>query len=102
MTLAATLMLYPAPQPLSLVMLVRGAAVTAAGVFVWLVAGQPWLLAAGVTAAAVAGSFWPLLGTTAALGALLMAIMDDPGIGVPGLAQLAGAAWAALVVLPLG
>ncbi|MEV4837384.1 FUSC family protein [Nonomuraea sp. NPDC049486] len=101
-TLAATLMLYPAPQPLSLVMLVRGAAVTAAGVFVWLVAGQPWLLAAGVTAAAVAGSFWPLLGTTAALGALLMAIMDDPGIGVPGLAQLAGAAWAALVVLPLG
>ncbi|MDA0634377.1 FUSC family protein [Nonomuraea sp. MCN248] len=101
-TLSATLMLFPSPYPLRLLMLVRGAAVTAAGVFVWLVAAQPWLVAAGVTAAAVAGAFWPVLGTTGALACLFVGIMDDPGVGVPGLAQLIGAVWAALAVLLLG
>ncbi|MGI5274131.1 FUSC family protein [Nonomuraea sp. CA-218870] len=101
-TLSATLMLYPSPYPLPRLMLVRGTAVTAAGVFVRLVAEQPWLLAAGVTAAAVAGAFWPILSTTGALACLFIGIMADPGVGVPGLAQLIGAAWAALAVLLLG
>lgn len=102
MTLATALMLVPAPFPLPRLMLVRAVTVTAAGVFAALVAGQPWLLAVGVTAAAVAGVAWPIMGITGALAALFIAIMEDPGTGVPGLAQLAGAVWGALVVLALG
>ncbi|MFI9596063.1 FUSC family protein [Nonomuraea sp. NPDC052265] len=108
MSLATTLMLYPAPFRLLPLMLVRTAAVTCAGVFAWLSTGHPWLLAAGVTAAAVAGALWPLLGTTGALAALLIAIMGTPAttgralIALPGTVQLAGAVWGAAVVLVLG
>ncbi|MEV5502407.1 FUSC family protein [Nonomuraea fuscirosea] len=108
MTLATALMLYPAPFRLAPLMLVRIVAVTSAGVFAWLTTGHPWVLAAGVTAAAVAGALWPILGTTAALAALFVAIMDDTGVSgawitqLPGAAQLAGALWGAAVVLMLG
>ncbi|MGW0481156.1 FUSC family protein [Nonomuraea sp. NPDC003214] len=103
MSLATTLMLMPAAFPLPRLMLVRGVEVTAAGVCAWLTGAHPWLLAAAVTAAAVAGALWPVLGTTGALATLFVAIMGGADVvGVPGVAQAAGAVWGALVALLLG
>ncbi|MGP3933741.1 FUSC family protein [Nonomuraea sp. KM88] len=102
MTLATTLTLFPAPFRLAPLMLVRTVAITAGGVYAWLVGGDLWLLAAGVTAAAVAGGIWPVLGVMGAMAALFGALMGGDEVAVPGLAQFAGAVWGALVALVLG
>ncbi|MFF2554465.1 FUSC family protein [Nocardia sp. NPDC058058] len=79
----------------------RTVSLTAAGVVVWLIGPHTWLLVIAVTAAAALGAFLPRVGVTAALGVLLIGITGSGAATVvPGLDQLLGSLWAALLIFP--
>ncbi|MER6915015.1 FUSC family protein [Streptomyces sp. NPDC000594] len=79
----------------------RTAAITLAGLYVFLVGGSVWALVPAIAVASAAGAVLPRVGNTAGLAMVLVGITGPvEGFGIPALPQLAGSLWGAVLLLP--
>jgi hypothetical protein len=79
----------------------RTAAITLAGICAYLLQGHVWALVPAVALAAAAGALLPRVGVTAALAVLLVGLTGPvDAFDIPGLPQLTGCLWGAVLALP--
>ncbi|MFD9715770.1 FUSC family protein [Streptomyces sp. NPDC059076] len=105
LTLPALLVVMPLPTEAGLGervrrLAARTAAITLAGLYVFLVGASVWALVPAIAVASAAGAVLPRVGNTAGLAMVLVGVTGPvEGLGIPALPQLAGSLWGAGLLL---